>query len=69
MARWTKGSTRFSVSVAPSAQTKTRMRHIPKPVSERLGNTPGLTFVFAGTTASQCMLGTGREVPVPENGR
>ena len=47
MARWTKGSTKFSVSVAPSVQTRTSLCHIPKPVLERLGNPPGLTFVFA----------------------
>lgn len=46
MARWTKGSTRFSVSVAPSVQTQTSLCHIPKPVLERLGNPPGLTFIF-----------------------
>ena len=44
MARWTKGSTKFSVSVAPSVQTRTSLCHIPKPVLERLGNPPGLTF-------------------------
>ena len=40
MARWAKGSTRFSVSVAPSVQTRTSLCHIPKPVLERLGNPP-----------------------------
>ena len=47
MARWTKGSTRFSVSVAPSVQTRTSLCYIPKPVLKRLGNPPGLMFVFA----------------------
>lgn len=47
MARWIKGATRFSVSVAPSVQTKTNLCHIPKPVLEKLGSPPGLTFIFA----------------------
>ena len=47
MTRWAKGATKFSVSVAPSVQTKTNLCHVPKPVLERLGNPPGLTFVFA----------------------
>ena len=47
MTRWAKGATKFSVSVAPSVQTKTNLCHIPKPVLERLGNPPGLTFIFA----------------------
>lgn len=47
MARWIKGATRFSVSVAPSVQTKTNLCHIPKPVLEKLGSPSGLTFIFA----------------------
>ena len=47
MTRQAKGATRFSVSVAPSIRTKTNLYHIPKPVLERLGNPPELTFVFA----------------------
>ena len=41
------GSTKFSVSVAPSVQTRTSLCHIPKPVLDRLGNPFGLTFAFA----------------------
>ena len=47
MSRWTMGSTKFSISVAPNVQTRTSLCHIPKPVLERLGNPPGLTFAFA----------------------
>ena len=56
MTRWAKGATKFSVSVAPSVpDPKTNLCHIPKPVLERLGNPPGLTFVFGGRTAkSSC---------------
>ena len=35
------------MSVAPSVQTRTSLCYIPKPVLKRLGNPPGLMFVFA----------------------
>ena len=47
MTRWAKDATSFSVSVSPNVQTGTNLCHIPKPVLERLGYPPGLTFVFA----------------------
>ena len=47
MTRWAKDATRFSVSVTLVPQIKTNHCHIPKPVLERLGNPPELTFVFA----------------------
>ncbi len=47
MTKWAKGATRFSMSVAPSVQTGTNLCHMSKPVPERLGYPPGLTFVFA----------------------
>ena len=47
MTRWAKDATSFSVSVSPIVQTGTNVCHIPKPVLERLGHPPGLTFVFA----------------------
>ena len=46
MTRWAKGATEFSVGVAPSVQSRTSLCHVPKPVLEKLGNPPGLTFAF-----------------------
>ena len=48
MTGWPKGATEFVVSITHNRQRGTSYSYIPKPVLARLGNPPGLKFVFSG---------------------
>ena len=66
MTRWSKGATRFPVSVTPNVRSKSSQCNVPKPILETLGNPPGLVFMLkrGGTVEVRAWNKTGDRQPV-----